>query len=62
MNYAEENTATKSDHDFFNVMALGGLYSSISITVYSPNLIIFAYWTQLLEYRTHGTIMVNAYR
>ena len=44
----------------FYVTASGGLYSSIYITVDSPNLIIFAYWTQLLEYRTHGTINFKA--
>ena len=41
---------------FFYVTAPGDLYSAIYITIYSPNLIIFPYWTQLLEYRAHGTI------
>ena len=40
---------------FFNVMASGGLFSSVYITIYSPNLIIFSYWTQLSEYCTHVT-------
>ena len=40
------------DNIFFYVAASGGLYSSIYITV---QLIIFAYWTQLLKHRTHGT-------
>ena len=35
---------------WFNVMATGSLYSSIYITIHSPNLIIVAYWTQLSEY------------
>ena len=38
----------------FNVMASGGLYSSIYITIHSPYLIIFVHWTQLLEYWTQN--------
>ena len=34
---------------FFYVTTSGGPYSSIYITVYSPNLIIFAHWTQLFR-------------
>ena len=34
-------------------MASGGLCSLIYITIYSPYLIIFVYWTQLLGYWTH---------
>ena len=32
------------------LVASGGLYFPIYITVYSPKLIIFVYWTQLLKY------------
>ena len=52
LNYLGLNLCGK----FFYVMASGGLYCSIYITIYSPKLNIFAYWTQLIEHRSHCTI------
>ena len=40
----------------FFVIAFGGLYSSIYINSLQSQLIIFVYWTQLLEYWTHNGI------
>ena len=40
---------------FFYVLASGGLYFLIYITIHSPLIIIFVHWTQLLEYWSHDT-------